>query len=75
MFAASVDGVSVNFANGNYTGNLTTGISASQPTKAGAPLTLTLTKAGTLTGPLTSDGLVTATYKFTGAAAKYSLGN
>jgi hypothetical protein len=75
VFSASVGGVSVNFAGGTYTGNLTTNITASQPTGAGAPLSLVLTKSGSLSGPLTSDGVVTATYKLTGAAAKYSLGN
>jgi hypothetical protein len=75
VFSATVDGVSVNFAGGTYTGNLTTNIDAQQSTKKGAPLTLVLKKTGSLSGPLTSDGVVTATYKFTGAAAKYSLGN
>jgi len=71
----SVGGVSVEFAGGTYTGNLTTNITASQPTGKGAPLSLVLKKSGSLSGPLTNDGVVTATYKFTGAAAKYSLGN
>jgi hypothetical protein len=75
VFGASVGGVSVNFAGGTYTGNLTTNITAQEPTKAGAPLSLVLKKSGTLSGPLTSDGVVTATYKLTGAAAKYSLGS
>ncbi|HTU30095.1 MAG TPA: hypothetical protein VMF07_11990 [Solirubrobacteraceae bacterium] len=70
----SVDGVSVNFAGGTYTGNLTTNIVAEESTTKGAPLTLKLTQAGTLSGPLTTDGTVVATYKLTGAAAKYSLG-
>jgi hypothetical protein len=67
--------VSVNFAGGTYTGNLTTNIDAQQPTAKGAPLSLKLTQAGTLTGPLTNDGTVVATYKLTGTSAKYSLGN
>lgn len=70
----SVDGVSVNFAGGKYTGNLTTNIVAEESTAKGAPLSLKLTQAGTLTGPLTNDGTVVATYKLTGTAAKYSLG-
>jgi hypothetical protein len=74
-FNASVGGVSVNFFGGTYTGNLTTNIYAAQPTTAGAPLSLVLKKSGTLSGPLTNDGVVTATYKLTGTAAKYSLGN
>jgi hypothetical protein len=73
--STSVSGVNVQFAGGTYTGNLTTNITASEPTGAGAPLSLVLKKSGTLTGPLTSDGVVTATYKLTAAAAKYSLGN
>lgn len=75
QFAATVGGVSVNFAGGKYTGNLTTHLHAAEPTSAGAPVKLVLNKAAHLTGPLTSDGLVTATYKLTGAAAYYSLGN
>ncbi|HEY3774344.1 MAG TPA: hypothetical protein VGL69_15190 [Solirubrobacteraceae bacterium] len=75
VFSASVGGVSVNFAGGTYTGNLTTNIDAQQPTAKGAPLSLKLTQAGTLTGPLTNDGTVVATYKLTGTSAKYSLGN
>jgi hypothetical protein len=73
--STSVGGVSVAFAGGTYTGNLTTNIDAQQATAKGAPLTLVLKKTGSLSGPLTNDGVVTATYKFTGAAAKYSLGN
>jgi hypothetical protein len=72
----SVDGVSVNFAGGTYSGNLTTNIVAEQNTTKGAPLTLKLTQAGTLSGPLTSDGTVVATYKLTGTApSKWSLGD
>jgi hypothetical protein len=74
-FSASVGGVSVSFAGGTYTGNLTTNIDAQQPTAKGVPISLVLKKTGTLTGPLTNDGIVTATYKLTGAAAKYSLGS
>lgn len=72
----SVSGVSVMFAGGTYTGNLTTHIDAQQNTTKGHPLTLKLAKSGTLSGPLTNDGVVTATYKLTGTvASKYSLGN
>ncbi len=35
VFSASVGGVSVNFAGGTYTGNLTTNITAQQPTGDG----------------------------------------
>lgn len=73
--STSVGGVNVQFAGGTYTGNLNTNITAQEPTAKGAPLSLVLKKTGTLTGPLTSDGVVTATYKLTGASAKYSLGN
>lgn len=72
----SVDGVSVQFAGGTYTGNLTTHIDAQQNTAKGHPLVLKLVKSGTLSGPLTQSGVVTATYKLTGTiASKYSLGN
>jgi len=72
----SVDGVSVMFAGGTYTGNLTTGIDAQQNTAKGHPLVLKMVKAGHLSGPLTNDGVVTGTYKLTGTvASKYSLGN
>lgn len=72
-YAATVGGVAVTFAGGKYTGNLTTGVTALQPTKGA--LQLQLVNAASLSGPLTSDGTVTATYKLTGTAAKYSLGN
>jgi hypothetical protein len=76
VFSAAVDNVSVKFAGGTYSGNLTTNLDAQQSTTKGAPVTLKLTQAGTLTGPLTSDGTVVATYKLTGTGpAKWSLGN
>jgi hypothetical protein len=66
--------VSVTFAGGTYTGDLTTGIVAQQPVSGGAPVSIALNNAAKLAGPLTSNGQVTGTYTLTGAAASYSLG-
>jgi hypothetical protein len=75
VFASTtVRAVSVTFAGGTYTGDLTSGVVAQQPVAGGAPLSLVLTNASRLAGPLTSNGQVTGTYTLTGAAAAYSLG-
>jgi hypothetical protein len=54
-----------------YFGSLTTGGTACQPTAGTSPITVRLTRAGTLTSGLQ----LTATYTFTGAAATFSLSN
>jgi hypothetical protein len=74
QWAASVDSVSVDFANGNYRGNFGN-VTAYQPTATGAPLCLEFASSGSLVGPLTGDGRVDGTYCFDGASAAYSLTN
>jgi hypothetical protein len=73
--STAVRAVSVTFAGGTYTGDLTTGVTAQQPDAARAPLSLVLDRASRLSGPLTSNGQVTGTYTLTGTAAAYSLGD
>jgi hypothetical protein len=72
--SASLTGVSLTFAGGTYTGDLTSGVTASQPTSAGAPICLVFTNASHLSGPLASNLLLSSTACLTGAAASDSLG-
>jgi hypothetical protein len=74
VFAAQVRAASVTFAADTYTGNLTTGVSASELTTVGAPVSLVLSSASRLSGPLTSNGQVAGTYTLVGGAANCSLG-
>jgi hypothetical protein len=64
-YAAAVDNVSFNLLGGVYAGNLTTGITATQPTAAAAPLCLHMNAAGSVSGPLTGDGRIDGTYCLT----------
>jgi hypothetical protein len=70
---ASIRAVSVTFAGGNYTGDLTSGVTAQQPV-SGEPVSISLSNASRLAGPLTSNGQVTGAYTLTGVASAYSLG-
>lgn len=72
---ARVNNVSFNLLGGTYTGNLTTGITVTQPTVATSPLCLHAANAGFVTGPLTGDGRIDGTYCFSGTAASFSLTN
>ena len=74
-WSAAIDGVSFNLLGGTYTGSLTTGVTVTQPTAAGAPICLHLNTAGSVAGPLTGDGRLNGTQCFTGTAASYSLTN
>ena len=72
-WTTAVDNVSFNLLGGTYTGNLTTGITATQPTAAGAPVCLHMNSAGSVAGPLTGDGRIDGTYCLSGTAAAFSL--
>jgi hypothetical protein len=74
--SATVRAVSLSFAGGTYTGDLTSGVTASQPISADAPVSLVLANASRIVGPLTGSGSgqITGTYTLTGLAASYSLG-
>jgi hypothetical protein len=74
VWGASVRAVSVTFAGGTYTGDLTTGVTAQQPVMGRHPVSLVFANAARLSGPLTSNGAVTGTYTLIGLAANYSLG-
>jgi hypothetical protein len=70
---AAIDNVSFNFLGGTYTGNLTTGVTVTQPTATGAPICIHLNAAGSVSGPLTGDLRFHSTLCYSGAAALYSL--
>jgi hypothetical protein len=72
---STIDGFTIDVLNGRDGGRITTGLTARQPTAAGAPICITAAAAGTFTGPLTSDGHFDANYCFTGTAAAWSLTN
>ena len=74
-WSAAIDGVSFNLLGGTYTGNITTGVTVTQPTAAGSPICLHMNTAASVAGPLTGDGRLTGTFCLTGAAAAYSLTN
>jgi hypothetical protein len=57
---------------GNYSGNLTTGVTARQ-TGLGGGVCLIFNDAGTFSGSLTSNGRLDTSYCFEGAASMYSL--
>jgi hypothetical protein len=71
-WAASVASVGFSLGGGTYTGNLTTGVTARQ-TGAGGAVSLNFNDAGTLSGPLTTNGRIDANYSFEGGASTYSL--
>ena len=69
-------GVVFDLLGGSYSGSLTTGVTACQPTATGAPLSLKLASAGFVVGPLTGNGRIDGSYVFTGSPASgYSLTN
>jgi hypothetical protein len=70
----AVTGFSFNLLGGVYTGNLTTGITVTQPTAA-SPLCLHLNKARSVAGPLVGDGRIDGTYCLVGSASGFSLTN
>ena len=65
--------MSIDLAGGNYQGNFPTGLTATQPTAAGAPICLHFNGAGTLVGPLTSNGRLDGSYCFEGTAANWTM--
>ena len=72
---AAIDNVSFNLLGGLYTGNLTTGVTATQPTAAGAPICIHMAVAGSVSGPLLGDGRFDGTYCLSGSSAAFSLTN
>jgi hypothetical protein len=72
---ATVIGFRFDMLGGLYTGNLTTGVTVSQPTAGTSPLSMHNRAAGTFTGPLTGNGRLAVTYRLTGHAAGWSLTN
>jgi len=72
---ASFDNVRFDLNGGLYTGNLTTGVVAFQPTAGTSPLCIRFSDAGTLSGPLTGNGRIDGNFCFEGAAAGWSLTN
>ena len=70
---AAIDNVSFNILSGTHSGNLTTGVTATQPTAAAAPICISLVAAGAVAGPLTGDGRFDATYCLSGTSAAFSL--
>ena len=74
-WGASISNWTRNFLGGSYTGNLTTGVSANQPTAAGAPISFSLSSAGSFAGPLTGAGKLDGVYALAGTAANWSLTN
>lgn len=75
VWPASVNNVSFTFGGLPVTGNLTSGVLAAEPSAAGAPVSLWLDNAGTLSNPLLGSGTVTGQYVLAGPAANFSLGN
>lgn len=74
--SASINNVNVTFGGiDTFTGNLTSGVSATQPSSG--PPTVSLVNAGTLTGspPIGGSGTVTGEYELAGTAASFSIGN
>ena len=74
-WSAAIDSFSFNQLGGSYSGNLTTGVTATQPTTAAAPICIHLANAAGFSGPLTGDGRIDASYCFSGTSAAFSLTN
>ena len=72
---AAIDNFSYTYLGGTYAGNLTTGVAATQPTAAAAPICLHLASAGSISGPLTGDGRFDGSYCLSGTSAAFSLTN
>lgn len=76
--SSSVNDVSVNIGSsplgGTFTGSLTSGVSAVEPSSGEAPVSLDLVNASSLSNPTLGSGTATGSYTLTGAAASYSLG-
>jgi hypothetical protein len=70
---AAIHDFSFSLLGGTYTGNLTTGVTVTQPTLTGAPICIHLNAAGSVSGPLTGDMRFDSTLCYTGTAAAYSL--
>jgi hypothetical protein len=61
-------------AQATFTGNLTSGVTVTQPTSSAAPICVDLNAAGTVSNPTLGGGLIDGKYCFTpGAAAGWSL--
>jgi len=59
--------------NQNYTGDIVSGVTVSQPHASG-PMCIRFSDAGTVSGPLTGNGRLDGNYCFTGASSGWSLG-
>ena len=75
VWGATIDSVSFNLLGGTYSGNLTTGVTAIQPTVATSPICIRLANAGSLSGPLFGDARLDGQYCLSGSAAAFSLTN
>ena len=71
---AAIDNISYNQLGGTYSGNLTTGVTATQPTTAAAPICIHLATAGSVSGPLGSFNL-DGSYCLSGTSTAFSLTN
>jgi hypothetical protein len=74
-YSATADRVAFDLAGGLYTGNLTTGVTITQPTATTSPICVDLNAAASVAGPLTGDGRIDGKYCLTGAAAAFSFTN
>ena len=74
-YSATADNVVFDLLGGTYTGNLTSGVTITQPLVGTSPICVDLLAAGTVTGPLTGNGRIDGRYCLTGAAAAFSLTN
>jgi hypothetical protein len=77
-WAATVHRVAFDFAliaSGVFTGNLETGVTATQPTVGTSPICVDLNAAGTVAGPGIANGSIDGRYCLTGAGAAFSLTN
>jgi hypothetical protein len=70
---ATAPGFGFDLAGGHYSGTLTAGVTLAQPTAGTSPLSLAMRGATSFTGPMTTDGRMDITYRFTGHAADWSL--
>lgn len=72
---ATLLGMAFDLLGGSYSGSLTSGVTACQPTSAGSPISVRFANAGVVTGPLTGNGRIGGSFVFTGAGAGWSLTN
>ena len=76
-WSAAINNVSFTVFGGLYTGNVTTGITATQPTTpstiGASPICVHMTAAGSVSGPLTGDGRLDGSFCLSGTSAAFSL--